>query len=239
MLASHRTALVPALLLVAALPLRAQTTPDPSGHWEGAVQTSGMTIVVEIDLARNASGEWMGTFGQPQQNLKGVPLSNVSADGRTVKFQVGNVAGERTFEGTLGADGKSLTGDYASPVAGTVVFNLVRTGEAHIAPRPKNAAVAKELEGAWEGTLEVDSGLHLRLTIANQADGTSVASLINVDEGRLEVPVSTIEQSAANVTLTIDAIGGSWTGTINGSGTELNGTYSQGPFSAPLVFKRK
>jgi hypothetical protein len=236
---SRRTALVATLLLVVgALPLRAQSAADPSGHWEGAVQAPGMTVAVEVDLARNARGELIGTFGQPQQNLKGLPLSNVSVEGTSVSFQVGNVPGERTFRGTLGADGKSLSGDYASPVVGTVAFNLVRTGDARMEMRPKTAAVAKELEGTWEGRLDVDGGLRLVLTMTNQPDGTSVARIMNVDQGRLEVPVSAITQSSSQLTLEIAAVGGSWAGTINKDGTELTGTYSQGPLTMPLTFKR-
>jgi uncharacterized protein len=239
MLTSHRTALAATLmLLIGALPLRAQNAADPSGHWEGAVQAPGMTVTVEVDLARNARGELIGTFGQPQQNLKGLPLSNVSVDGTSVTFQVGTVAGERTFRGTLGADGKSLSGEYASPVVGTVPFNLVRTGDARMAARPKIAAIAKELEGIWEGRLDVDGGLRLVLTMANQPDGTSIASIMNVDQGRLEVPVTAITQSSSQLTLEIDAVGGSWAGTINKDGTELTGTYSQGPLNMPLTFHR-
>jgi hypothetical protein len=52
------------------VPLRvagAQPDADPSGHWEGAVQAPGKSVTIEVDLAKNARGELVGTLGNPAQ----------------------------------------------------------------------------------------------------------------------------------------------------------------------------
>ena len=74
--------------------------------------------------------------------------------------------------------------------------------------------------------------------MANRPDGTSVASIVNVDQG-LEIPVSAITQAGSSVTLEIKSISGSYTGSVNGAGTELAGTFSQGAGSVPLTFRKK
>ena len=72
--------------------------------------------------------------------------------------------------------------------------------------------------------------------MTNRPDGTSAASFVNVDEG-LEIPVSAITQAGSSVTLEVKSIGGSYTGSVNGAGTELAGTFSQGTGSVPLTFR--
>lgn len=52
----------------------------------------------------------------------------------------------------------------------------------------------------------------------------------------LEIPIATIAQEGSRVTLDVKRIGGSWAGTL--SGTELAGTWTQGPFVGPLRFHR-
>ena len=87
-----RFALVTALLFAPAPVLFAQPAGDPSGHWTGAIHVpafngdSPREVAIEIDLASNAGGKLAGTFGQPAQNVKGLPLSSVSLKGKAVSF---------------------------------------------------------------------------------------------------------------------------------------------------------
>lgn len=128
---------------------------------------------------------------------------------------------------TRGPDGQPLE----------LPFDLKRTGAAKIEAAPKNAAVSKELEGTWSGTMEVDgTSRELGLRFRNQADGTA-SGIVIAGEGT-EIAITTIAQKASAVTLDVKSIGGSYTGTLDASGTELTGTWTQGPFTAPLVFRR-
>src|SRR3954462_3661295 len=108
-----RTLVVAALLLVPASPLRAQPAADPSGHWEGAIQVPNMEMRIEIDLAKNAAGKLAGTFGQPAQTVRGLPLSSVAVDNRSITLVLKAGPDPSTFEGTLSEDGKSMSGTVA------------------------------------------------------------------------------------------------------------------------------
>jgi hypothetical protein len=233
-----RMLVVAALLPGLASSLNAQNSVDPSGHWEGTIQASGMEVRVEIDLARNSKGELAGTFGQPAEHLTGLPLTNFTVDGRSVSFQIkGGAPGDRAFKATLSADGTSMSGDFASHQVGTVAFILNRTGDPRIEATPRSAAIGKEFEGTWNGTLDAN-GMQLRLvlTMANQPDGTATGSLVNVDEG-LEIPITTITQKASSITLDVKAVRGSYSGALNPEGTELAGTLTQGAATLPLTFR--
>jgi len=232
-----RMLIVAALLLVPASSVRAQTAVDPSGHWEGAIQAQpNMVVKVEIDLAKNAKGELAGTFGQPEQRVKGLPLSTVAVASRSVRFVVKGGPDAATFVATLSADGKSMSGDVAQGGA-SIPFNLTRTGDARFAPAPKNAAIGKELEGTWNGTLEVGGRQErLVLKMANQPDGTATGTILDIDGSGVEIPIA-LTQTTSNVTIDVASVGGSYVAVLN-AGTELVGTWKQGPMALPLTFRR-
>jgi hypothetical protein len=230
---------LPTLLVVSLLAVpgaaRAQSV-DPSGHWEGAITIPGGEIPFQVDLAKNDHGKLIATYSRPENNLKGLPLANVSLDGRAIAFEL-TVDGGVKFFGTLYADGKTISGDVTARI-GNAPFSMTRTGDAQIAPAPKNAAIGKDLEGTWNGTLSLQGmNLHLVLRMANQADGTASATIVTVDQGGIEFPLA-LTQKAASLTLNTPAIGGDFfSGALNAAG-ELAGTFSQGPVTAPLTFVR-
>ena len=228
-----------ALLTLVLVPVSApaQTVVDPSGHWEGTIQAPQMETAIEIDLARDGAGALIGTFGQPGERLTGLPLSDFALDGTAIRFQIKGKAGERAFDGKLSADGKSITGSFTMQ-GFPMPFTLTRTGDAKIATVAGGPQLGNDLVGSWDGTLDVRGTLvRLTLTMANRPDGTSAASIVNVDQG-LEIPVSAITQAGSSVTLEVKSISGSYTGAVNTAGTELVGTFIQGAGSAPLTFRR-
>jgi hypothetical protein len=91
------------------------------------------------------------------------------------------------------------------------------------------------------GTNERSEGargqVRLLLTMSNQPDGTAIGSMVALDEGRLEIPVS-ITQAASNLTIRLTAVGGWYTGVLNQEGTKFTGTYTEGNLTAPLTFRR-
>jgi hypothetical protein len=224
--------LILSILLVPAGSARAQGSPDLPGHWEGAVQTPNMDINIAVDIARNSKGELIGTLNGP--NLKGLPLRVVTLDGKSVTFDVRR---DQPFTGTLSADGASLTGDFT--ISGqTLPFGLTRKGDAVIEPPATSPRIGKELEGTWNAAIEVEGkALRLVLTMMNNADGTASGAIVNLDQGELRAPL-TITQTDVNVTLALKAIGGSFAGVVNADGSELSGTYTQGPLNAPVTFRR-
>jgi hypothetical protein len=233
-----RVLLIAALLVMPASSLRAQTAADASGHWEGTIQAQpNMAVKVEIDLARNGKGEFAGTFGQPAQGVKGLPLSAVAVENGAVRFVVKGGPNAATFGGTLSADGKSIAGDV-SQAGYSVPFTLTRTGDARIAPVPKSAAIGIELEGTWHGTLDVN-GMPMRLIVkmVNQADGTASGTIVSPDGSGVEIPIA-LTQNASNLTIDVTSIGASYVGVLNATGTELAGSWTQQSSTLPLTLRR-
>jgi hypothetical protein len=235
-----RTFIRPIILVATLLPLPvpaviAQTAVDPSGHWQGSLRAPDSPIAFEVDLAKNAAGELAGALTIPSQHIKGLPLGKISVNGTTVIFQARS---DQSFSSVVSADRTSMSGQFTVGGA-TVPFDLTRAGEARLEAPPKSAPIAKELEGVWNGTLMVDGApLRMVLTMSNQPDGTATGRIVNVDQGGLLVPVA-IRQDGSTVTIDSQVIAGAFSGRLNSTGTELVGTYTQGPLSAPLTFRRQ
>lgn len=228
------------LLFCSTVGLRAQSAANPSGHWEGAIQTPDMPITIEVDLARNQGQSFSGTVSVPPQNLRGFPLVIEAIDGRSLTFRFKGAPGSRLFQGTLSEDGASISGDFTQS-GFSMPFRLTRTGDARIEAPVRSGPIGKELEGPWSATLEgsYQNGIPRRiiLTLSNQPDGTSTGSVFNPGDG-LEIPITQITQKASDVTLDLRAVSGSYSGKLNAEGTELVGTLIQGTAVLPITFRR-
>jgi hypothetical protein len=116
-------------------------------------------------------------------------------------------------------------------------LTLTRTGDAVITPAPKNPPIGRELEGTWTGTLDVNGQpMRLIVKIANQPDGTAAGTVMSPDGSGVEIPI-TLRQQASTLTIEVDSVGASYVGALSSSGTELTGTWSQGPASLPLTLR--
>jgi uncharacterized protein len=92
--------------------------------------------------------------------------------------------------------------------------------------------------GDWQGTLNTGQGeLRLVLHISKAQDGSLRATLDSVDQAAKGIPVTAISLKDSKLKLTIDAVHGSYEGTVNKDATEIKGTWSQGP-PLDLNFKR-
>jgi hypothetical protein len=214
--------------------LQAQSDTDATGHWEGTVQAPGTTITFAIDLARDDMGKLAGTISIPEQNVKGLPLAKVTVSGTAVNL---SVRADQGFSGVLSSDGQSVSGSF-SAAGGSAPFTMKRTGDARIEARATSRAISKRLEGTWNGALQGrDKELRLVITLTNHADGTATGSIVNVDEGALEIPV-VIAEECPNVTIKATAVEASFAGVLNAEGTELAGTLRTDKRETPVTFRR-
>ncbi len=211
-----------------------QSPAGAGGHWVGTIQTPGPELAVEVDLVAKGT-DYNGAISIPAQNAKGIPLNAISVKGAAVGFSIRGVPGEPRFTGTLSSDGKTITGDFTQGGV-TMPFTLAWKGEGKLEAPARNAAITKDLEGSWEGALEVQGKvLRLALTLTNSPDGAT-GTLVSLDQGNAEMPVSTIAQTGAKVKVTVPMVGGTFDGELKGG--QLEGTWAQGTGSLPLVFKR-
>ena len=224
------------VLCLLAVPRAWAQTADPTGHWEGTIVIPMGQIDFELDIAREGD-VLVATYSQKAQGLRGLPLTGVTLDGRAIRLVLLNGGpGGGVFTGELLTDGTTISGEVKAP-AGSVPFNLYRTGPAAMPAAVRNAAVRSALEGTWRGTLD-ESGreVTLVLSIANRADGTASVLLAQADRPALQFPAQ-LSDEGATISLEVTITSGAWKGSLTPSG-ELVGTWSQQGGSLPLTFRK-
>lgn len=191
---------------------------------------------ITVDLAKNPAGEWIGSVSGPDGGIVDAPLMQISVDGNAVRFKMG--IAHDSFEGKLSDDGSVMSGTATSD-EGAAPFNLKRSGVANVKLPPSSTPLSKDFEGAWAGTLEVP-GKQLRaiLKLTRGSGGVAVGTLISLDEGGQEYPITTITQKDKQVEFEIRLIRAKYAGTLDASGAQIAGEYTQGGLTLPLVFKR-
>jgi hypothetical protein len=228
--------MVAAMVLAgAAAPAVEQAPAGPAGHWEGVIRVPDRDLGIAVDLFLGAETKWEAAITIAAQNIKGMPLADVSVKGDAVHFAMKGVPGDPTFAGTVSKDGKSITGDF-SQGGMTMPFTLAWKGEAIRPSKAASTAIDASVEGKWEGALETGGGtLRLALALSNK-DGKGAATIVSLDQGGAEIQATAVVQTGLRLRLDVAVISAAFEGELKDG--QLVGTWTQGPASLPLTFKR-
>ncbi len=237
MFLSRRTPLLAvAFMLFLASALRAQTVPDPSGRWEGQIQIPDHVLSMTLDIARSPLGAWIGSMTITGSTAVDVPLDSVTVNHATVRFRAG-LPDHTSFDGALSTDFQALAGT-ASNAQGGVPFQLTRRGDAHVSVPPPNSPLPPAFEGIWEGTLESAGQPHrVRIRLTRATDGTGRGTLISVDKGNLEIPVTTVTLHEMRLELDARSISGVYRGSLGPDGT-IAGEWTEPTMRVALTLTR-
>lgn len=229
------------------VPLGASAASDPSGRWEGEARIPGAPQRLVLDLAQNRSdGRWAGSLTLPGRGTKGAPLQSlqVNPDGRVqadAASALGGPPGElpTQLELRLLSDGR-LEGAWrqGGHEAGVLLW---RSGDAQVDPPPPRTAVPTALSGIWRGTYELggyprDVTLTLHTTSDPQAEA---GELLIVGKRRSQLAVDRVNAGTRFVTLEAGSAGIRLEGQWDAARGTFDGTFSQGPFEAPLKLQRE
>jgi hypothetical protein len=207
----------------------------PAGHWEAEIAGEGQQrIRVSLDLAKNTRSEWIASMGLPSDNKTGLVVKDLAIKGNSVKFVALELMSAR-FDLTLGPDGR-MKGTIAGPSPQPVEFK--RTGEAKVELIPASPAVSKELEGDWEGSLQMpNGGFRMVFHFKNQPDKTVLTTFDTANATNL--PLNDVKQAGQKVEFGMRIAHGAFQGTLNKEGTELAGQFSHEENSMPLTLRKK
>jgi pimeloyl-ACP methyl ester carboxylesterase len=100
-------------------------------------------------------------------------------------------------------------------------------------------APAQDITGDWQGTLAA-GGVELRLVlhVGKNTDGSLKATLDSIDQpGANNIPVTSITLKDSKLNLGVDAVHGTYDGTVSSDGKAIKGTWTQGQ-PLPLEFQR-
>lgn len=201
----------------------AETELSLAGHWQSEMG-------LHVDIAKDAAGNYFGTVSQPNQNMNGLLLIEATLE----DDQVYIIAREdQPLYGTLSADGQTIDGtlemmNMQYPVSFT------RTGDAVIETATFDA-VDPRFVGTWEGIV---AGMAVELKVSNHA-GRSRVEVVNLFEGGLRIPASSVVAEGTSLTVELAAVSGSFTGDLSSDGNQLQGSFRQPGSQGSMTLTRQ
>lgn len=97
---------------------------------------------------------------------------------------------------------------------------------------------SKDISGAWFGTLDAGH-IKLRLVLHIRPDGRSYKATIDtIDQGRKDLPVSSVRVKGADVHVELGAFGAVYDAKVNAAGNEMTGFFRQAGANIPFTMKK-
>jgi hypothetical protein len=217
------------LLTLAAALAHAQ---DISGDWQGTLSAGGQELRLVLHVTKAADGALKATLDRVDQGANGIPVSSIAL--KSNKLSLGIDAVHGTYEGTVAADAKTISGTWSQGTALPLDF---KRGTTPIKTEHKPAKPT-DIDGAWSGTLDTGSAkLRVVFHIANTEDGL-IATMDSLDQNVKGTPMTSATRDGASLKIEAKQIRGSFSGKISPDLSTIDGTWSQGGAELPLVLKR-
>jgi pimeloyl-ACP methyl ester carboxylesterase len=229
------TTLTAALLLASAAAQPAiapafaqQAKQSPKGDWTGDLVTPQLTYTLGIRIDETSPGKFKGTIGSHQTGRWGTELEQLSFTDGALSFHVPTTNAD--FKGTWDAAASAWTGTYKTP-NGTFPLKLAA---GKVAPLPTIAG----LDGRWEGVLDVQGQMKLRMVYRVFSDEHGTRLLLDSpDQAAANIFSTKLARNGAHISFDVPSVRGQYEGDLSADGATITGMWSQG-FAMPLIMTR-
>ncbi|MEX2132273.1 MAG: hypothetical protein WD772_12390, partial [Pseudohongiellaceae bacterium] len=200
------------------------------GSWVGELRPiPGGELVVNIvfRFERDEAGEFVALFDSPDEGAFGLALDSVAMDGDELNVTLTRARME--FTGTLSAD--AIQGEWAQG-GRSFPLNLAR-GEFEVPGLELSAEAFIRLQGPWHGKI---GPLNAVFRFEQNAAGKTLGFMDSPDQAAMNIPLTSVTVDGNQMTLTIAALGGSYTAEL---GTDqISGQWTQMGQTLPLTLER-
>ncbi len=150
-----------------------------SGHWEGEASIENHAIRMNIDLAQDAQGAWIGTVAFPDLKTSAMKLSKITVTGTSIKFDSPGVRGfDAIFGGGKSMVGSAMFGRYRH------IFRLERVSDAKLEPAKSPGGLSKAFQGDWQGAVKYGKTFgEMTPPEGNTPEGTTFGVLVRFSAG--------------------------------------------------------
>ena len=204
------------------------------GSWEGRViVTPEVSLRITLDVVKGKDGSLSAKWGSPDQGAKDLALESLAYKDGVLTFSAKSAGA--TYKGTLNESGTEVAGEWGQG-GKSFMLNLKRIDPSKVVAM----AIPKELAGIWEGKLNVNGGIELRVALKVEKDKAGVlqATLASPDQSANNIPISSIGLKDDVLTFESQAIGAKFTGKKSKKGTAFEGHFHQGGAKFPLTITK-
>ncbi len=121
----------------------------------------------------------------------------------------------------------------------SLVFLAIASAQTPSVHKP-NPQRASTIAGEWTGSLQAgDAVLHLVLHVSKAADGSFKATIDSLDQGVYGIEVTSFTQKDSALTFNVSSVSASYEGKFAANHATIEGAWTQGSVSLPLVFHRQ
>jgi uncharacterized protein len=223
---------VTVLLIFLAAAAAIATAQDIVGDWQGTLSAGGNELRLVLHITKSADGAMKATLDSVDQGANGIPVNAVTLKNSTLNLDVAAVHG--AYEGKVAPDAKTITGTWTQGSPLPLEFKRA------VAPVKTKHKPAKpsDIDGTWMGSLDTGAvKLRVVFHILNTEDGLT-AMMDSPDQGMKDLSASSVTRNGASLKIEAKGIGGVFEGTIAADQSSIDGNWSQGGSSLPLLLKR-
>jgi uncharacterized protein len=206
---------------------------DVTGDWQGTLSAGGAELRLVLHLAKSPDGSLKATLDSiDQPGANGIPVNSVTL--KDFQLHLGIDAIHGTYDGKIAPDARTISGTWTQSQPLPLEFK--RTA-APVKTEHKPAPPS-DIDGAWMGSLDTGAvKLRVVFHIVNTEDGLT-ATLDSPDQGAKGIPTTSVTRNGANLAIEAKSIGGSFAGTISPDLSSIDGKWTQGGGTLPLLLKK-
>ena len=230
-------------IAVAALVLAASfaNAQDIAGDWQGTLDAAGSKLRLVLHISKAPDNSLKATLDSlDQEGANGIPVSSVSLKGSKLSLGVEIIHG--AYEAKVAPDGNSISGTWTQQEQDFLLEFKRATAPVKTEPKVDSKAAkpanASDIDGAWMGSLDT-GGINLRVAfhIINTADGLT-ATMDSLDQGMIGLPTTSVTREGSSLRIEVEKIHGAFDGLISADLSSIDGKWSQGGGTLPLLLKR-
>jgi hypothetical protein len=205
---------------------------DIVGDWEGTLQAGGAELRLVLHITKapdNTLKATLDSIDQPGAN--GIPVSSISL--KDSKLNLGIDAIHDTYEGKVSSDAQTITGTWtqATPLPLEFKRTITPIKTEHKPAKPS------DIDGAWLGSLDAGAvKLRVVFHIVNTEDGLT-ATLDSPDQGMKGLPTTSATRTSDALKIEVKSLAGLFEGKIASDLSSIDGKWTQGGATLPLLLK--
>lgn len=205
---------------------------DVAGDWQGILKVGSSELRLVVHITKDDGAGLKANLDSPDQGANGIPISSISL--RDSKLSFTSTTLHASYEGTVNKDATEITGTFTQ---GTPLpLDLKRAPK--LPQTEQKLAKPSDIDGTWAGAMDAGSfKLRVVFHITNTADGLA-ATMDSPDQGVNGVPVTAVNRNGSTLKLELKQSGGVFEGKFDESLATIDGAWTQGGGSVPLILKR-
>ena len=204
---------------------------DIAGDWQGTISAGGQQLRLVLHITKSPDNSLKATLDSiDQPGGNGIPVSSISLKDSRLNLGVEMVHG--TYEGKVAADSNTITGTWTQGVALPLEFKRaaapVKTEHKAVSP--------SDIDGVWMGTLDTGAiKLRVAFHIVNTENGLT-ATLDSLDQSSMGMATS-VTRDGSSLKIEVPIVHGNFEGKISADLSSIDGKWSQGGGTLPLLLK--